>query len=83
VVCHVYEGEHGYDCEAVYIDDLKRAINEDLIWDGSQWQFALAGPNGGYADNFTRVADFVAILRRGEHPPYDSQPLHGRRRRRL
>ena len=65
VVCHVHGEGHGYDCEAVYIDYRDRAINENVAWKDGQWQFAQDGPCGGYADNYPRLADFVAILRRG------------------
>lgn len=63
VVCQIH-ADHAH-VEVVYLDDRDRAINEDVIWDGSKWQFRHPGPCGGYADKYSRLASFVAILRSG------------------
>lgn len=65
VVCQVYsDGDLG-DIEVVYLDRGGRAINEDVIWKDKYWDFKHQGPCGGYADNSSRLSEFVAILRRG------------------
>jgi hypothetical protein len=61
VVCNVFD-EH---IEVVYLDDRNRPINEDVIWDGAAWQFKHQGPCGGYADNYDRLSEYIAVLRRG------------------
>jgi hypothetical protein len=65
VVCQVHANPMGADVEVIYLDDRDRAINEDVIWDGIKWQFKHPGPCGGYADRYSRLASFVAILRSG------------------
>ena len=53
--------------DAVYLDNRDRAIVEGVKWDDDHWAFAVEGPNGGYADNYPRLHQFVSKLRRGEH----------------
>ena len=65
VVCQVHANRMGADVEVVYLDNRDRAINEDVLWDGSKWQFGHPGPCGGYADKYSRLASFVDILRSG------------------
>ncbi len=67
VVCQVHDDSDYADIEVVYLDDRNRAINEDVIWDQSHWEFKNQGPCGGYADRYSRLAEFVAILRRGRY----------------
>jgi len=62
VVCCVYDDKD--EVEVVYLDG-GRAINEDVIWKIDHWEFKIEGPCGGYADNYSRLSDYVAILRRG------------------
>lgn len=64
VVCTIYpDDKHRKDTiEVVYLD-RNRAINEDAYWKDGQWQFVHSGPGGGYADNYERLARYVAILR--------------------
>lgn len=67
VVCTVYEDNQPGDLEVVYLSDRNRAINEDIIWRGAYWEFLKEGPCGGYADNYSRLSEFVAILKRGRY----------------
>lgn len=65
VVCNVYDGmsANGGNIEVVYLDNRNRAINEDVKWMGTYWEFAIKGPCGGYADNYDRLRHYVGILR--------------------
>jgi hypothetical protein len=62
VVCHVYENEPG-KIEGVYLDRRNRAINEDVYFANGKWAFVDDGPYGGYADNYSRLGEFVSVLR--------------------
>ena len=62
VACAVY-GVEPRGGEVVYLNWKKKVTNSDIVWRDGQWQFA--GGFGGYADNNPRLAEFVAILRRG------------------
>jgi hypothetical protein len=64
VLCHIYENEPG-KIEVVYLDRRNRAINEDVHYKVGKWTFVYDGLNGGYADNYSRLGEFVAILRAG------------------
>jgi len=64
VVANILDGTSG-DCEVVYLDQKECAINEEVKWNGKCWEFLHSGPCGGYADNYDRLREFVAILRRG------------------
>ena len=64
VVCHIYKNEPG-KIEVVYLDRRNRAINEDVHYKDGKWTFVYDGPNGGYADNYSRLGEFVSILRAG------------------
>ncbi|MCU7974894.1 hypothetical protein L5M43_06320 [Shewanella sp. SW36] len=63
VVCNVYTETEPLEIEVVYLDTKNRAINEDMFWNGEEWKFKIDGPNGGYADNYERLAVFVSQLR--------------------
>lgn len=63
VVCRIYENEPN-KIEVVYLD-RNRAINEDAHFKDNNWTFVHDGPCGGYADNYSRLAEFVSILRSG------------------
>lgn len=70
VVSSVQPSEPGVPAtvEAVYLDEQGRAINEVFCWrEPGQWEFAIAGPCGGYADNYSRLRPYVSILRRGRN----------------
>lgn len=62
VVCAVREDD---SIEVVYLDHGDRAINEDAKWTGEIWDFAVEGPNGGYANQYKRLQEYVNILRSG------------------
>lgn len=64
VVCNVFDNSDWADLEVVYLNDEK-AINEDVVWNNGNWKFKISGPNGGYADNYPRLSQYVAQLRRG------------------
>ena len=49
------------DCEAVH--NPSKPTNEDVKWTGEQWEFALKGPNGGYADKYDRLRPYLRILK--------------------
>ena len=59
VVCAVGDDDN---IEVVYLDHSK-AINESVKWTGGEWRFAVDGLNGGYADNYPRLREYVNILR--------------------
>lgn len=63
VVCSISESRE--QAEIVYEDDKGKAINEEVRWNGSCWEFVVKGPSGGYADNSLRLQNFVNILRAG------------------
>jgi hypothetical protein len=60
VVCHIYDSEN---IEVVYLDERNRAINEDMKLIDGKWEFKISGPCGGYADNRSRLREYVGILR--------------------
>ena len=62
VVCQVFDSH----VEVVYIDHKKQAINEDVNWADDHWE-SLHSTGGGYADKYTRLAEFVGVLRRGRY----------------
>jgi hypothetical protein len=66
VVCTVFDelSPQGASIEVVYLDGNK-AINEDVKWVGTHWDFAIEGPCGGYADKYSRLQLYVQILRAG------------------
>jgi hypothetical protein len=60
--------EHGNpfgDCEVVF-NPLKPA-NGDVSWSGTEWCFVEKGDYGGYADGYSRLSHYVAILKRGRY----------------
>jgi len=67
VVCKVYNhiSVAGGDIEVVFLDNGSRAINLDVKWTGSNWEFVFQGDYGGYADRYTRLQPYVRILRSG------------------
>ncbi len=65
VVSRIYEDSTN-KIEIVYLDDRDRAINEDAFFKDGKWYFAEAGPNGGYADNIPRLAEYVRKLKAGK-----------------
>ena len=67
VVCTVYEDTSLGDIEMVHIDRRDRAINDDMVWQDGKWEFKSPnGGGGGYADKYSRLAQFVAQARRGQ-----------------
>lgn len=64
VVSKIYEDSTD-KIEIVYLDDRNRAINEDAFFEDGKWHFVEAGPNGGYADNIPRLAEYVRKLKAG------------------
>ena len=52
--------------EVVYLD-RKRAINKDVRWNGETWESIISSPDGGYADKYPRLSQFVQILRIGKN----------------
>ncbi|MEZ5064444.1 MAG: hypothetical protein R3B81_06885 [bacterium] len=51
--------------EVVYLDSRGRAINEDVVWTGDHWSFAMKGPCGGFADQNSSMVMYVRTLRDG------------------
>lgn len=81
VVCQLYKDNPAYKdnpvfkdqsnrIEVVYLDG-SRAINEDVHRVGNSWEFVIQGPSGGYADKYSRLSEFVSILRTGYNPRTD------------
>lgn len=67
VVCQIFRDEYIKDgIEVVFIDDRNRAININVFWNGKKWQPVRDDGSGGYADNYDRLREYVAILRRGK-----------------
>ena len=67
------------DLEVVYLDRRDRAINEDVRWTGSGWDYA-GTPQPGYADRHDRLRERVSQLWRGR-PSDPPRVVKGRRRR--
>ena len=64
VVANVREPGHVFgDCEVVF--DREKPTNRDVRWDGNEWRFVETGDFGGYADRYSRLDAYVAILKRG------------------
>jgi hypothetical protein len=56
VVCTVFRDTIQGDCEVVYLDMGNRAINEDVRWAGSYWEFVHG--RGGVADTQTNSTGY-------------------------
>lgn len=65
VVTKIYPDKALADLEVVYLDDLEKAINDDVVWRNDKWEFKHSGPSGGYADKYGHLAEHVQKLRRG------------------
>ena len=59
-----FRNEYG-KIKVVYLDRKNKAIYEDVHYKDGKWTFVYDGPNGGYADNYSRLGEFVSILRAG------------------
>ena len=69
VICNVRSPEHrehSGDAEIVYLDYRDRAINTNVRWTETGWTF-LDQVDGGYADKYQRLREYVQILRRGRY----------------
>lgn len=64
VVTTVYDS---LNIEVVYLNDKKKAINENAILKNNCWEFKNTGVCGGYADKYDRLREFVSILRQGRY----------------
>lgn len=53
----------GAQCEVVF--DASKPTNHDVRWNGSTWEFIKSGDEGGYADKYPRLREYVAILKAG------------------
>ena len=51
------------DCEVVF--NPSKPANLDVVWNGDEWEFVKSGDYGGYADKYSRLDDYVRILKRG------------------
>lgn len=65
VICTVYEDASFGDIEVVFLDWRDRAINVDMVWKDGKWKCKTPQPDGGYADKYTRLSQFVSQLRAG------------------
>lgn len=64
VVCQIIE-EPPPEIEVVYLQG-NQAVNRCAIWTEKGWIFdPNEGDYGGYADNYPRLSEYVAKLRRG------------------
>ena len=74
VVCS-FDTTHPGWVEVVYLEKVRpprrkrprrpRALQTYVVWKEGRWQRAYDDPNEGYADNYSPLAEFVGILRRG------------------
>ena len=63
VVSQVYT-DYNFDIEVVFISGgSSKTTNNDAKWVNDHWELDTAP--GGYADNYSRLAQFRAILHRG------------------
>ena len=67
VVSNVYDGPsaNGGNAEVVFLD-RHQAVNRDVRWTGTEWEFVNQGDYGGYADRYSRLQPYVRILRSGQ-----------------
>lgn len=64
VVCSVRKPDHPLgDCEVVCNPD--KPANRDVQWKNSKWVFVESGDFGGYADKYSRLHQYVQILKKG------------------
>jgi hypothetical protein len=68
VVSNVYDGlsANGGNVEVVFLDG-HQAVNRDVRWTGTEWEFVNQGDYGGYADRYPRLQPYVGILRSGQN----------------
>ena len=57
---HVFDIHSDGSLGVGYYQNRVKAIKEDVIWDGSNWQFKYEGPNGSYLQGQEE-----AIVKRG------------------
>jgi len=57
------EGHQSGDCEVVF--NALRPTRQDVEWDGNEWRFATRANSTGAADQYPRLAPYVAQLRAG------------------
>ncbi len=56
--------------EVVFMSGTK-AINDLVQLKDGKWDFVnQSRPSGGYADNYSRLNEYVGVLRRGRYPKY-------------
>jgi hypothetical protein len=53
------------DCEVVF--DPSKPTNLYARWTGEKWEFVKSGDYGGYAAKYSRLSQYVSILRMGRH----------------
>ncbi len=65
VVSQLMSPEHpmGADCEVVF--NPSKPTNHDVRWNGQRWEFTKSGDQGGYADKYPRLRQYVALLKGG------------------
>ena len=64
VVCRNYENEPN-KVEVVYLDRKNLAIAEDAKFKDGKWSFVYPEACGTYADNSSRLSEYVSTLRAG------------------
>jgi hypothetical protein len=52
------------DGVAVYLDDAKKALYDNVKWTGTQWSFVGAQPSGHDADEVPALRPLIRKLRR-------------------
>jgi len=63
IVSHIHKAVEWADrIEVVYLDHKGLAVAEDMHWNGSRWEFVVAGPSATYADNSRRLKRYADIL---------------------
>lgn len=64
VVSHIYKDEPN-KVEVVYLDRKNLAIAEDAQFKDGKWSFVYPEACGTYADNSSRLGEYVSTLRAG------------------
>jgi hypothetical protein len=70
VVCNIRSPDQvasGGDIEVVYLDERDRAINVNVSWRSDEWDFTSTQVDGGYADRYPRLREYVQTLRKGRY----------------
>ncbi len=65
VVCKIYENDHN-KVEVVYFNGSKPS-NKFAYYINDEWSFGINEQYAGYAENYSRLAEYVTILKSGRY----------------